>query len=79
MDDVPKVDPHTEVFTVRTTDRYGRPLGGARERDGRLLAAAQGIDLTEGSCDNGTREYWYRRADDAREQLAAYERAGTDD
>lgn len=41
------------------TDRHGRPLGDDRERDGRLLAAAQGIDLTAGSVDNQTRQYWY--------------------
>lgn len=50
-------------------DRHGRPLGGERERDGRLLAAAQGIDLTAGSVDNQTRQYWYERADEARIRL----------
>lgn len=51
-------------------DRHGRPLGGDRERDGRLLAAAQGIDLTAGVVDNATRAHWYERADVARAKLA---------
>lgn len=50
-------------------DRHGRPLGGDRERDGRLLAAAQGIDLTAGVVDNATRAHWYERADVARAKL----------
>lgn len=41
-----------------------------RIRDGRLLAAAQRVDLFSGSCDNRTREYWYARGDDARATLA---------
>ncbi|MEV8610197.1 hypothetical protein AB0383_20110 [Amycolatopsis sp. NPDC051373] len=53
-------------------DGFGRPLGGERERDGRLLAAAQGLDLTAGHIDNGTREYWYQRADEARQNLSGY-------
>lgn len=36
-----------------------------RIRDGRLLAAAQGINLDAGDADNSTREYWYERADEA--------------
>jgi hypothetical protein len=44
-----------------------------RVRDGRLLAAAQGIDLELGSCDESTREYWYVRGDEARAALAGFE------
>ena len=57
-------------MTAANTDRHGRPLGGDRERDGRLLAAAQGLDLTAGAVDNRTRAHWYERADVARAKLA---------
>jgi len=59
------------TVTEATTgeDRHGRPLGGSRARDGRLLAAAQGIDLTAGATDNRTRAYWYESADVARARL----------
>lgn len=56
------------------TDQYGRPLGGQLERDARLLAAAQAVDLTEGSCDNTTREYWYDRARETYALLRQYGR-----
>lgn len=55
-------------------DPHGRPLGGQLERDARLLAAAQALDLTEGSCDNTTREYWYDRTRETYELLRRYGR-----
>ncbi|HEY3510503.1 MAG TPA: hypothetical protein VGL36_15160 [Kribbella sp.] len=59
-------------------DRHGRSLGGDRERDGRLLAAAQGVDLTAGAADNSTRAYWYQRADEARARLANWTKHPSD-
>ena len=58
-----------DVQLLVCTDLHGRPLGGGRERDGRLLAAARGVDLTAGACDNATRAYWYESADVARAKL----------
>jgi hypothetical protein len=43
-----------------------------RVRDGRLLAAAQGINLDAGHVGNSTREYWYERADHAHAQLSKF-------
>lgn len=47
---------------------------GQLERDGRLLAAAAGFDLTRGDADNDHREYWYDRARDAYGQLRTFGR-----
>ena len=55
-------------------DPHGRPLGGQLERDGRLLAAAAGFDLTRGDADNDHREYWYDRAREAYGQLRTFGR-----
>lgn len=55
-------------------DPHGRPLGGQLERDGRLLAAAAGVDLTAGHADNANREYWYDRAREVYEQLRRFGR-----
>ncbi|MGW4525213.1 hypothetical protein [Amycolatopsis sp. NPDC004378] len=64
----------TEPTTPEATDPHGRPLGGQLERDGRLLAAAQGIDLTAGHADNANRAYWYDRAREVHKQLRAFGR-----
>lgn len=64
----------TATPETTATDPYGRPLGGQLERDGRLLAAAQGIDLTAGHADNANRQYWYERATFVYRQLRVFGR-----